>query len=246
MNVLSAERHTAEQWLPPWVRFQHEARYAFVAERAAGLRVLDVACGDGRSAECLLAGGATSVAGFDTSPEAIKASRRRGLSAVATFTQASGTALPVEDASFDLCVSLETIEHVDDDRAFVRELQRAVRPGGTLILSTPNRRLTNPCLPISGRPYNPFHVREYCRGELDKLLSPHFSERQWFGQSWYKHHYLRKLEAIATLWPRAAVRAHQFRKLIGMRRETLERHKPVSWRDDEEPEILMVVCRADG
>lgn len=245
-SLLSAERRTADRWLPPWVAFQHEARYAFVAARAAGLRVLDIASGDGRCAECLLAGGAAAVEGFDVSGEAIEASRRRGLPEAARFTQASGTQLPVDDASFDLCVSLETIEHIDDDRAFVRELRRALKPGGMLILSTPNRTLTNPGRPITARPYNPFHLREYSRDELDELLAPHFSERTWLGQSWYSRRYLKRLETVAKLSPRLAVRAHQSRKLAGMFSERLELHEPQAWREAEVPEILLTVCRADG
>jgi SAM-dependent methyltransferase len=73
----------------------------------------------------------------------------------------------VRDASVDLVVSLQTVEHVWDQPRFVRECARVLRPGGRAVLSTPNR-LTFP-------PGNVFHHRELDAAELAELLAPAFA-----------------------------------------------------------------------
>ena len=91
-------------------------------QRFAGLRVLDVGCGDRPYAP--LVASAAEVVGFDVpgNPHA--------------DLHGSIEAVPVEDASFDVVLCLQVLEHVPDPAAAVRELRRAVRPGGRVLLST--------------------------------------------------------------------------------------------------------------
>jgi len=73
----------------------------------------------------------------------------------------------IEDASFDFVVSFQVIEHIEDDKKYVSEIHRVLRPGGKFIVTTPNRKMS-----ITR---NPWHVREYTIDELDTLLGKYFA-----------------------------------------------------------------------
>lgn len=89
------------------------------------------------------------------------------------LNEATVPPLPYEDASFDCVISFQVIEHIEDDVALVREMARVLRPGGRLILTTPNapRSLTR----------NPWHVREYRVEELHNLVGSFFEEVELLG-----------------------------------------------------------------
>ena len=163
---------TGEIWIEHW------HRYHFARRWVDGRAVLDVACGEGYGS-ALLAEGAASVVGVDVAPDAIAHARaayasRRNL----RFEEGPCTGLPLPDASVDVAVSFETIEHIEGQDAFLRELARVLRPGGLLILSCPNR------LEYRDRRgfENPFHVKELYREELAQLLAPRFPHASWYGQ----------------------------------------------------------------
>jgi SAM-dependent methyltransferase len=135
---------------------EHLARYRFARDRARG-RVLDVACGTGYGTALLGAVGA------DLSLPALRYAARRH---PAPYVAADALRLPFRRA-FDAVVSFETVEHVPDPERFVSECARVLRPGGTFILSTPNRELWSP---RSAKPAHKPHVREFNRKEFLALL----------------------------------------------------------------------------
>jgi SAM-dependent methyltransferase len=95
------------------------------------------------------------------------------------FVRGNLAALPVRTAGFDVLATLQVIEHVWDHAQFVRECRRAVRPGGRLLVTTPNRLTFSP-----GRdePVNPFHTKEFTAAELAALLTRgRFTVEQVFG-----------------------------------------------------------------
>ncbi len=75
--------------------------------------------------------------------------------------------------SYDYVVCLQVIEHVKRDLALLAEIHRVLRPGGALLLSTPNR-------PMS-LTRNPWHVREYTADELNNMLGAFFDSAEIFG-----------------------------------------------------------------
>jgi len=172
---------TGERFVPGvrgeiWVEHWH--RYHFAARFAAGQRVVDAACGEGYGS-ALLAATAASVVGADISPDAI-AHARAAYAGIAnlSFVEAPCTRLPLGDASADLFVSFETVEHIREQEAFLDEIARVLAPNGLLLLSCPNKR------EYSDRRgfVNEFHVKELYREELETLVARRFRHTRWYGQ----------------------------------------------------------------
>jgi SAM-dependent methyltransferase len=146
-----------------WFR-RHEAVYAALRDRCAGAVVLEAGCGEGYGA-AILAQAAARVLAVDLDRAATAhAARRYPGVAVA---RGNLVALPVRDGACDAVVSLQVIEHLWDQERFLRECLRVLRPGGALMLSTPNRLTFSP-----GRetPLNPFHTRELSAAEVAQLV----------------------------------------------------------------------------
>jgi len=153
-----------------------------------GREVLDVACGAGYGS-ALLARRAAKVTGADISPAAIEHARSRYVDiANLVFRQADCAALPFADASFDVVVSFETLEHIAAQEAFLDEVERVLRPGGFVVLSCPNKiEYTDKRGAV-----NEFHVRELYRDELARLVSTRFAHAVWYGQ---------RASFYSVLWP---------------------------------------------
>ncbi len=158
----------------------HLSRYSFAAQFVGDAAVLDVACGAGYGSAYLLKRGARSVIGGDVSPQAIALANRYYASTGVEYQQIDATRLPFPDAAFDVVVSLETIEHLDDQERFLREVIRVLRPPGTLVLSTPNRDVVSRGSDV---PLWPFHTREFRARELDDLLGRFFGRVSLWGQT---------------------------------------------------------------
>lgn len=137
---------------------EHLARYTFASRLARGKRVLDAGCGAGYgSAE--LAHAAHAVVGIDYAADAVGFARENYRLPNLWFEQGSCEALPHRDASFDLVVAFEVIEHLAKWREFLRESRRVLAPNGQFIVSTPNKAYYTESRGAEGA--NPFHVHEF-------------------------------------------------------------------------------------
>ena len=177
---------TGERFVPGIageIAHEHWHRYAFARRWIEGKRVLDVACGEGYGST-LLSQAAAQVVGVDIAEDAIAHARAAYAAHPSLrFEHGSATALPLADASVDVVVSFETIEHLagPDQPRMLAEIARVLTADGILVLSAPN-----PVEYSQARNYrNPFHLHEPARDELEALLAPLFPVRHWYGQRRY-------------------------------------------------------------
>ncbi len=143
---------------------EHLHRYGLVLSLCKGREVLDVACGEGYGSH-LLSEQARFVTGVDIDSQVIEFAAAKYRRPNLKFLNGDGQQLPLADASVDVVVSFETIEHLPDHERFLGEIRRVLRPDGCLVISSPDRetyRLE------AGK--NPWHVREVDRQELESSL----------------------------------------------------------------------------
>ena len=147
-----------------WFR-RHEVVYARLADRCADREVLEAGCGEGYGAD-LIAEKARRVIGLDYDESAVAHVRARYPRV--DMRHGNLAELPLADGAVDVVVNFQVIEHLWDQAQFVAECHRVLRPGGVLLMSTPNRITFSP-----GRdtPINPFHTRELNAAELTELLT---------------------------------------------------------------------------
>lgn len=135
----------------------HLNRYAFVKPFCEGACILDAACGQGYGSYLMKTWGAKEVTGIDIDAESVAKASQLFQEEGLQYSVHTVEALPFADASFDVVVSFETIEHIDSPELFLQEIKRVLKPGGTVILSCPNDNYYYE----NDITKNPFHKREY-------------------------------------------------------------------------------------
>ncbi len=114
----------------------HQLRYQIVAGFVAHRRVLDIACGVGYGSDHLSRAGAASVTGVDLSPEAITYAQAHYSRTGLTFRQGDAEQFESSDL-YDMIVSFETLEHLEDPTGFLKRIHALLSPKGYLFLSVP-------------------------------------------------------------------------------------------------------------
>jgi GT2 family glycosyltransferase/glycosyltransferase involved in cell wall biosynthesis/SAM-dependent methyltransferase len=167
----------------PWapdvqVVYEHLHRYMWAAQWVEGLRVLDLASGEGFGA-AILAGAGASVMGIDIDPLAVEHSRLNYGSPQLEFEVADALDLarfPAEE--FGAVVAFEVLEHLEDHARLLAEIRRVLQPGGRLLMSTPDR----PTYAAARVDENPYHVHELDALEFRELLASQFANVRIWGQ----------------------------------------------------------------
>jgi SAM-dependent methyltransferase len=171
---------TGERTLPDvpeenyWFR-RHLAVYEWIAARAGGRRVVDLACGEGYGS-AVLARTARSVVGVDANPEAFAHARAKYSGANLSFER---NMVELWTGDVDCVVFLQTIEHVPDPDGVLEHVRDLIGPGGVAYVSTPNVLTLAP--KGAERSGNPWHVREYRPEEYRELCERHFSRVHLLG-----------------------------------------------------------------
>ena len=150
------------------IEFEHFHRYCMARDLCNGLDVLDVASGEGYGS-AVLASLAKSVIGVEIDNVSTEHAQVCYQSHNLKFLQGNALELPLDDASVDAVVSFETLEHLREHLKFIVEIKRVLRPGGRLIISTPDRTI------YAAQHFNQFHMRELSYLEFESLLRSKFA-----------------------------------------------------------------------
>ena len=171
---------TGERFTPECVReiwYEHFHRYVFARNLVKGRRVLDAACGEGYGS-ALISKTASSVSAVDLSEAAIAHAKARYSEKNLEFLVSDCRDLPFDDNEFDVIVSFETLEHLEDHQGMMTEFRRVLKPEGFLLLSSPDKAVYTDQL----QNQNEYHVRELYRDELETLIRQNFPAYRLWGQ----------------------------------------------------------------
>jgi 2-polyprenyl-3-methyl-5-hydroxy-6-metoxy-1,4-benzoquinol methylase len=152
------------------IEADHMARYRFASKYVKGKSVLDIACGVGYAAPILIEAGAKSYLGADIQKPLIDYATKIYGSDLATYEYQDITKLNVIEG-YDIITCFETIEHVTEYKLTIENLFRALKPSGTLLISSPNRTITSPnSSRLQDKPDNEHHTQEFIPSELIEEL----------------------------------------------------------------------------
>ena len=239
----------------------HVSRYRFVAPLVAGRCVLDAGCGVGYGSAEFTSEPPARYLAVDRSVAAIRVARRQYAAPGRRFMVGDVTALPFDDRQFDVVLSFEVVEHLDQVDRYLAELRRVLRPGGTCVVSTPNKRWFSDGLPA---PRNPYHVREYYPAEFARLLGVHFPDVTLMGQHngararvvreaddtygrFLDRMGLRRFRQLVPAWVRIGVHSlvvNALSRASGVRPAAIEASDYTFTTDDvEDARVLLGICR---
>ena len=164
MALQTAERVSSHEASDNVIFQRHLVAYNEAAKLIYG-NVLEVGSGEGYGIE-LLASKAEryqAIDKYNTSVESYAAKFPH-----VHFQQMNIPPIEFPENTFDCIVTFQVIEHIEDDAGMVSEMARVLKPGGLLVLTTPNIKMS--------LTRNPWHVREYTVSQLKGLLQRYFSE----------------------------------------------------------------------
>lgn len=163
-----------------------------VAQQYVQGNLLEIGCGVGRGID-LMVEKATNYTALDKNTEVLAALTKKYPNC--TFQQANVPPLTgLADNQFDCVVSFQVIEHIEKDNLFLQEIYRVLKPGGFVIITTPNKNLS-----LSR---NPWHVREYTPKEMKNIMEKHFDSvvmKGVHGNEKVMEYYQRNAESVRKI-----------------------------------------------
>jgi ubiquinone/menaquinone biosynthesis C-methylase UbiE len=140
----------------------------FFAYHEAGKMIsgnlLEIGCGVGRGLDVLVQS-CEQYTGIDKNEELLN-SLRQSYPKLRFLYQHIPPLSGIADNTFDYIVTFQVIEHIEDDSLFIKEIYRVLKPGGKVIITTPNIKLS--------LTRNPWHIREYTAASLQTLIQKYF------------------------------------------------------------------------
>ncbi len=167
MSLHTAERTTIQEASENPIFQRHLIAYHEAAARISG-EVLEIGCGEGYGIS-ILSPHCTRYTGVDKFPTTIAQKPEHVTILQMNVPPLTGLA----SGSVDFVVSFQVIEHIEDDSKFLQEIHRVLKPGGKLIMTTPNREMS-----LSR---NPWHVREYRLAEMKSRVEQVFGAFEFLG-----------------------------------------------------------------
>jgi ubiquinone/menaquinone biosynthesis C-methylase UbiE len=156
---------------------EHLARYNFIRKFVKDKFILDLGCGIGDGTYNLSLE-AKRVIGIELDRERLRIASGNFGNGNLNYLVMDGCLLGFKDESFDIVVSLEVIEHLENQNKFLFEINRVLKDRGIAIISTPNKKI----IKIEGTEPNPLHLKELTFKEFKKLLKKYFRGIEFYGQ----------------------------------------------------------------
>ncbi|MEK3792179.1 methyltransferase domain-containing protein [Paenibacillus sp. FSL R7-0204] len=192
---------------------EHLNRYRLAQHFVKDKRVLDAACGAGYGSKMLQAAGASHVLGVDIDEASLVNARKTYGHDQIEYAYGNVNKLELEDKSFDIIVSFETIEHINDGSVWIKESSRLLKDDGIFIVSTPNRSQTNPVKYFVEQPQNFHHKYEYTITEFVGELLKEYDILELYGQTFVSDY--------------SSIQTQAIRNAIGLKSTTTPYNNPV-------------------
>jgi ubiquinone/menaquinone biosynthesis C-methylase UbiE len=151
-------------------------KYNFCSKYVKNKVVLNAACGKGYGGDILLKGRPKRIINLDIDPLCIQYAKKHYLDHRLIYEVGDVCKLRFKKYYFDTVISIETIEHLRQPEAFIKEIKRVLKKGGLLILSTPNKKVSSKLF------NNPYHPSEFTTKDLIALLSKYFTIQEHYLQ----------------------------------------------------------------